>query len=142
VNSNCLPSTSHNSQIQTQREVINKPTYETSTKFFSPQRKRSPLDTTPEKTNQKLLNSYAGKQLINELSYDATQQELKKISMMLRLKEKEIKDKTSMYQSLKEKFIENKKNLQKNREIFNEQKITNLNIKKLICGVIKQKHNK
>lgn len=119
--------------------MIHKPIFETSTKYLSPQKNRSTLGVTPEKVNQKLLNSYSGKHLKNELTDEATEQELKKISMFLRLKENEIKDKTSMYQSLKDKFLENKKKLQKNREISNEIKKTNLNLKKLICGVISNK---
>jgi hypothetical protein len=139
--SNCQPSTSDNSHIHTQREKTTTPMNlnEKDRTYFSPLRKMSPIGITPLKGTNKLVNSFSGKNLLNDLTDEATQLEIKRASILFKLKEKEIKDKNLMYQTLKEKFVESKKKLLRNRESLSEIKNSNMNLKSIICGIIKHK---
>lgn len=62
--------------------------------------------------------------------------------MLIRLKEKEVKDMIKNYESMKSKFAQSKKNMIEKRDYHQHLKKNNFNLKKLICGIIKYKHDK
>ena len=73
---------------------------------------------------------------------DASSDELaetKKISMLLNLKDKEIRELKKNYEILKNKYNENKKKLINNYEKYKSARTVNFNTKKLICQMIMNK---
>ena len=60
---------------------------------------------------------------------------------MLKLKDRELKDMIKSYDSMKSKLATAKKKLMESKEYYEHIKILNLNMKKLICSMIKNKHD-
>ncbi len=60
--------------------------------------------------------------------------------MLLKLKDKEIKDMISVYEGLKEKFSKDKKGLLSKKEDLTSNRKANLNLKKIICGMLVSKN--
>jgi hypothetical protein len=58
------------------------------------------------------------------------------------MKEKELKDMLKNYESMKNKLTETKKKLTEKRDHSEQIRKTNFNLKKMISGVIKFKHDK
>ena len=65
--------------------------------------------------------------------------ETKKISMLINMKDKEIRELKKNYEMLKNKYNENKKKLLNNYEKYKNARTVNFNIKKLICQTIMNK---
>jgi hypothetical protein len=57
--------------------------------------------------------------------------------MILKVKEAELKEMIKNYENLKQKYSEKKKSLKTNKEIVDHLRISNFNLKKIICGTIK-----
>ena len=62
--------------------------------------------------------------------------------MFIKLKDKEIKDMIHNYESMRGKYNEIKRILGERREHYIKLKKTNFTLKKMICGIIKYKHDK